>query len=77
MQEASGAGGERSEVDLGLLGGYIGYHLRMAQAASFRAFKRHTGVSSLRPGWYAVLSLIDDNPGITPIALSRASGRDK
>ena len=71
------AGGEKDEVDLGLLGGYIGYHLRMAQAASFRSFKRHTGVRNLRPGWFAVLSLIDNNPGITPIVLSRASGRDK
>ena len=64
-------------VELGVLGDYIGFHLRLAQAASFRAFKRHAGIPGLRPGWFAVLSLIDDNPGITPIALSRASGRDK
>jgi DNA-binding MarR family transcriptional regulator len=64
-------------VRLGLLGGYIGFHLRLAQAASFRAFKRQAGVRGLRPGWFAVLSLINDNPGITPLALSRASGRDK
>jgi DNA-binding MarR family transcriptional regulator len=76
MRGTSG-GGDKDEVDLGLLGGYIGYHLRMAQAASFRSFKRHTGVRNLRPGWFAVLSLIDNNPGITPIVLSRASGRDK
>ena len=64
-------------VRLGRLGDTIGFHLRLAQAASFRPFKRHAGVRDLRPGWFAVLSLIDDNPGITPIALSRASGRDK
>ena len=40
-------------------------------------FKRHTGIPGLRPGWFAVLSLINNNPGITPLALSRASGRDK
>jgi DNA-binding MarR family transcriptional regulator len=60
-----------------VLGDYIGFHLRLAQAASFRAFKRQAGIRGLRPGWFAVLSLIGDNPGITPLALSRASGRDK
>lgn len=65
------------DVRLGVLGGNIAFHLRLAQDASFKAFKRHTGQADLRPGWYAVLSLIDANPGITPMALSRASGRDK
>lgn len=65
------------EVRLGALDAYIGFHLRLAQNASFRAFKRLTGEHNLRPGWFAVLSIIKDNPGITPIALSRASGRDK
>ena len=31
----------------------------------------------LRQGWFAVLLLIRENPGITPMALSRGSGRDK
>lgn len=70
------AAGDR-QVQLGDLDDYIGYHLRLAQNASFRAFQRKSGRADLRPGWYAVLSLIGDNPGITPMALSRASGRDK
>jgi DNA-binding MarR family transcriptional regulator len=64
-------------VRLGKLDQYVGFHLRLAQQASFKAFKRRTGEDDLRPGWFAVLTLIDENPGITPIALSRASGRDK
>ena len=64
-------------VDLGDLDSYIGFYLRLAQNASFKSFKRHTGESDLRPGWFAVLSLIGSNPGITPMVLSRASGRDK
>ena len=64
-------------IRLGELEDRLGFHLRLAQNASFKAFKRHTGESDLRPGWFAVLSLIDSNPGITPMALSRASGRDK
>lgn len=65
------------DVRLGVLDGYIGYHLRLAQNASFRAFQRKSGRADLRPGWFAVLSLVGDNPGITPVALSRAAGRDK
>lgn len=68
---------EAGDLKLGLLDGYIGYHLRLAQNASFRAFQRKSGRADLRPGWFAVLSLIGDNPGIAPIALSRAAGRDK
>lgn len=71
------AGGRGDEVALGVLGHYVGFHLRLAQNASFKAFKRHTGESELRPGWFAVMMLISRNPGITPMALSRASGRDK
>lgn len=63
--------------EAGMLDGYIAYHLRLAQNASFRAFQRKTGQHDLKPGWFAVLSLIGDNPGITPMTLSRGSGRDK
>jgi DNA-binding MarR family transcriptional regulator len=65
------------DISLGPLENYIGFYLRLAQNASFQAFKRHTGEADLRPGWFAVLSLIGSNPGITPVALARASGRDK
>lgn len=69
--------GNPSQIQLGPLDRYIGFHLRMAQNASFKAFARQTGDPELRPGWFAVLSLIESNPGITPMLLSRASGRDK
>lgn len=65
------------DFSLGLLEDRIGFHLRLAQNASFKAFKKKTGEADLKPGWFAVLSLIHDNPGITPLVLSRASGRDK
>ena len=65
------------DFSLGLLEDRIGFHLRLAQNASFKAFKKKTGEADLKPGWFAVLSLIHDNPGITPAVLSRASGRDK
>lgn len=77
VSDAGRSPAEADRVKLGILDDYIGFHLRMAQVASFRAFKRHSGLRSLRPGWFAVLSIISDNPGITPVTLSRASGRDK
>ncbi len=64
-------------IRLGVLGDYIGFHLRMAQDASFRAFARHTGVRDLKPGRFAAMTVISNNPGITQAALGRAIARDK
>ena len=55
----------------------IAFNLRLAQAASFQAFKATVGDRGLRPGHYAVLRMIADRPGISQFALSRAVGRDK
>ena len=66
-----------SRFGMGVLDGYFLFNLRWAHARCvppLQAARRHPG---LRPGWFALLSLINDNPGITPLALSRASGRDK
>jgi len=62
---------------LGMLEDYIGYHLRIAQAASFRAFSQRTGRSDVKAGWLTILMIIAENPGIAPVVLSRAAGRDK
>jgi DNA-binding MarR family transcriptional regulator len=79
--EASGTSSpsvaSQNDVRLGVLENYIAFHVQLAQNASFKAFQRLTGEPRLRPGWFAVLSLIGSNPGITPALLSRASGRDK
>jgi DNA-binding MarR family transcriptional regulator len=75
--EAGDPASKPRDFSLGLLEDRIGFHLRLAQNASFKAFKKKTGEADLKPGWFAVLSLIHDNPGITPLVLSRASGRDK
>lgn len=64
-------------MNLGALEDALAYQIRMAQVASFRGFQRKVGLKWLRPGWFAVLSLIKDNPGVTAAELSRASGRDK
>ena len=77
-ETAAGAGdGEDGWVDLGPLTDYLGFHLRRAQEASFRAFTRRDGKSDLTPGRFAALVIVGANPGITQTALSRAIGRDK
>jgi DNA-binding MarR family transcriptional regulator len=62
---------------LGPLADFIGFHLRLAQEASFQAFARRVRDYQLRPGRFAVLALIGENPGISQTALGRAAGRDK
>jgi DNA-binding MarR family transcriptional regulator len=66
-----------SDVQLGPLSGFLGYHLRLAQEASFQAFARRVNTTGLRSGYFSVLVLIGLNPGITQTALSRATARDK
>ena len=55
----------------------VGYHLRVAQEASFQAFKQRVGNADLKPGRYAILCIIAERPGLTATELSRACGRDK
>ena len=64
-------------LSLGPLADFIGFHLRLAQEAWFQAFARRVRDLDLRPGRFAVLALIGENPGISQTALGRASGRDK
>jgi DNA-binding MarR family transcriptional regulator len=64
-------------VNLGTLDEAIGFHLRVAQDASFRAFARRAGQHDLKPGHFAALLVIANNPGIGQGALGRAIARDK
>ena len=71
-------GGEETvdEVRLGPLGGFLGFHLRLAQEASFRAFSQAVGERGMRPSRFAMMVIIAENPGVTQTALGRACGRD-
>jgi DNA-binding MarR family transcriptional regulator len=73
--QTNGAGEEG--VDYGPLDAWVGFNLRMAQAAAFQAFARLAKNVGSRPGRFATLMLIGRNPGISQTALSRANGRDK
>jgi DNA-binding MarR family transcriptional regulator len=65
------------DIDFGPLAEWIGFHLRMAQIASFHAFGRQARDIDLSPGRFAALTVIGRNPGISQTALSRAIGADK
>jgi len=65
------------DARLGPLDDFIGFHLRLAQEASFRAFASRVGDPDLKPRRFAVLTLIAENPGMTQTALGKAAGRDK
>lgn len=64
-------------VQFGILEQLVGFHLRLADDRTFENFARGLGSDRLRPGCFTMLTLIVNNPGITQITLSRASGRDK
>lgn len=66
-----------AEFDLGPLENSIGFHLRRAWNAALQLFTILMGDEDLGPGHCNVLILAHLNPGITQIALSRATGRDK
>ena len=63
--------------DFGPLADWIGFHLRIAQTASFQAFSQEAREVDLSPGRFATLLLIGRNPGISQTALASANGRDK
>lgn len=65
------------DINYGPLARWVGFHLRLAQTASFQAFAREAQDVDLSPGRFAILTLIGNNPGIGQTALSRANGRDK
>jgi len=78
----SGSNGDNADASAPLVYGpladWVGFNLRMAQEASFLAFARQArSVAGARPGRFAMLTLIDVNPGISQTALGRAAGRDK
>jgi DNA-binding MarR family transcriptional regulator len=76
-QRRNKAAAPPAEVDIGDLDAFIGFHLRLAQDASFRAFARNAGQHGIKPGRFAALMVIDRNPGIGQGALGQTIARDK
>lgn len=59
------------------LNGYLGYALRRAQSVIFADFNQTLRGVNLRPGQFAVLLLIDQNPGASQSSVSAALGIQK
>jgi DNA-binding MarR family transcriptional regulator len=80
-QSEARAGKQRKQqlqgIDYGPLANWLGFHLRLAQIASFQAFVSEAQEVDLSPGRFALLMLIGRNPGISQTTLSRAHGSDK
>ncbi len=64
------------EIDLGWLGGTVGLHRRLAQEVAFQAFARRASGADGSPWRFAVLFLIDANPGLTQGDLAAAIRRN-
>src|SRR3984957_2715503 len=64
-------------VNMTPLSGYVGYALRRAQGVIFADFNHTLAELSLRPGQFAVLLMIDQNPGASQSSVSAALGIQK
>jgi len=64
-------------VKLGPLARYVGYALRRAQLAVFASFTSVLSQFDLKPGQFAVLIVIDENPGLRATDVCNALGFQK
>jgi DNA-binding MarR family transcriptional regulator len=71
-RRADGNGETAPEIDLGMLPNLVGYMLRRAQLAVFQDFWRGYADLDIRPAQYAVLIVIERNPGLRQSQISSA-----
>lgn len=62
---------------MGMLEESLGYHLRRAQLASFRAFAGHVTKPRATPTQFTTLVLIEGNPGMSQVELGGILGMDR
>lgn len=63
---------QEDELDIGVLGSFVGYGLKRAYLNFQADFIASVGPLGLRPGQFAALSIIIDNPDISQSRLARA-----
>lgn len=68
---------EERVIDFGRLPDYLGYQVRQAQTAVFRDFARLMKDVGVTPGEFSLLTLLQANPGINQISLTRVYQLDK
>lgn len=77
VKSREAAPARNGDLKLGPLNNFIGFNLRLAQDASFQVFAQHSGAPHMRPGRFATLMIIYQNPGLSQMELGRGIGRDK
>jgi DNA-binding MarR family transcriptional regulator len=58
------------ELELGRLGEFFGFHLRLAQLRAFSHFPSTGAMSDFTPALFSTLLLIEANPGVKQAALA-------
>jgi DNA-binding MarR family transcriptional regulator len=64
-------------VRFGKLPDYLGYQIRQAQSAIFRDFGRITAELGVTPGEFSLLTIVEANPGVNSVRLSKIYQLDK
>lgn len=75
MQDANK--GNDQDVDFGVLNEFLGYRLRRAQMNFFNKFGEVCADLGISPGLFAVLAIVERNPGLTQTAVAQALGNDR
>lgn len=76
-QTASTTSSEIASVKLGGLENILGFHLRLANVAVFQDYQATMAGLSLTPKQFAVLELIEENPGASQIDIANCLRMDK
>lgn len=71
------AAAENTQLRLGPMAKFVGYYLRIAQITFFRDFETGLSEHGVSPGRFAVLTLIEHNPGLTQTRLAEAIRLDR
>ena len=64
-------------VDFGILNTLVGYRLRRAQMNFFSKFAEVCSDLGISPGLFAIIAIVERNPGLTQTAVAQALGNDR
>jgi DNA-binding MarR family transcriptional regulator len=64
-------------IEMGLLPGLLGYHLRLAHIAVFQNFGRTVGETDITAPQLGTLLLVETNPGVSQSAIAEALRFDR
>lgn len=62
---------------LGILDEFVGLYLRAAYETAYHDFEDRLGTDALKPGYFTILTLIVNNPGIGQTQIGQMAKREK